>query len=62
MNHVVRSNATYFVIVVLPSRQIKRVVRLTACNCERCVFVTIFSGLKIRLHRLQMITLDQLIK
>ena len=34
----------YFVVVVLPSRQIKRVVRLTACNYERCVFVTIFSG------------------
>ena len=34
----------YFVVVVLPSRQIKRVVRLTACNYERCVFMTIFSG------------------
>ena len=48
----------YFVVVVLPSRQIKRVARLTACNYERCViFVTIFSGLKIRLRRLQTITL-----
>ena len=27
------------VVVVLPSRQIKRVVRMTACNYERCVFV-----------------------
>ena len=34
----------YFVVVVLPSRQIKRVVRLTACNYERCVSATIFSG------------------
>ena len=34
----------YFVVVVLPSRQIKRVVRLTACDYERCVSVTIFSG------------------
>ena len=33
----------YFVVVVLPSRQIKPVVRLAACNYERCVFVTIFS-------------------
>ena len=50
----------YFVVVVLPSRQIKRVVRLTACNYERCVFVTIFSGLKIRLCRLQTISLDKI--
>ena len=35
---------TYFVVLVLPSRQIKRVVRLTAYNYECCVFVTIFSG------------------
>ena len=34
----------YFVVVVLPSQQIKRVARLTACNYERCVFVTIVSG------------------
>ena len=34
----------YFVVVALPSRQIKRVVRLMACNYERCVSVTIFSG------------------
>ena len=40
---------TNYFVVVLPSRQIKRVVRLTACNYKRCVFVTIFSGLKIRL-------------
>ena len=33
-----------FVVVVLPSRQIERAVRLTACNYERCLFVTIFSG------------------
>ena len=45
----------YFVVVLL-SRQIKRVVRLTACNYERCVFVTIFSGRKIRL---QTIPLDK---
>ena len=45
----------YFVVVVFPSRQIKSVVRLTACNYERCVSVTIFSGLKIRLRRLQTI-------
>ena len=31
-------------VVVLPSRQIKPVVRLTACNYEHYVFVTIFSG------------------
>ena len=35
--------SNYFV-VVLPSRQIKQVVRLTACSYECCVFVTIFSG------------------
>ena len=40
----------YFVVVVLPSRQIRRVVRLTACNYGRCVFVTIFSGWKTRLR------------
>ena len=34
----------YFAVVVLPSRHMKQVVRLTACNYERCVFVTIFSG------------------
>ena len=34
----------YVVVVVLPSGQIKRVARLTACNYECCVFVTIFSG------------------
>ena len=34
----------YFVVVVLPSQQFKRVVRLTACNYGSCVFVTIFSG------------------
>ena len=34
----------YFVVVVLPSQQIKQVVRLTACTYERCVSVTIFSG------------------
>ena len=50
----------YFVVVILPSRQIKRVVRLTACNYERCVSVAIFSGWKIRLRRLQIITLDKL--
>ena len=32
----------YVVFIVLPSPQIKRVVRLMACNYERCVFVTIF--------------------
>ena len=38
-----RSDATnYFVVVVLPSRQIKRIFMLTACNYKRCVFVTIF--------------------
>ena len=36
----------YFVVVVLPSRQITRVVRLTACNYERCVSVTIFPDEK----------------
>ena len=49
----------YFV-VVLPSRQIKRVVRVTTCNYERCVFVTIFSRLKIRLRRSQTIRLDKI--
>ena len=34
----------HFVVAILPSRQIKRVVRLTTCNYGRCVFVTIFSG------------------
>ena len=34
----------YFVVVVLQSRQIKQVARLTTCNYERCVFETIFSG------------------
>ena len=29
---------TNYFAVVLPSRQNKRVVRLTACNYERCVF------------------------
>ena len=48
------------IVVVLPSRQIKRVVRLMACNYECCVFVTIFSGLKIRLRRLQTIPLDKI--
>ena len=52
----------YFVVVVLPSRKINRVAKLMACNYQRCVFVTIFSGCKIRLRRLQMITLDKLIK
>ena len=56
-----RMRLHYFVVVVLPSRQIKRVARPTACNYERCVFVTIFSGFKIRLRRLQIITLDKLI-
>ena len=33
------------VVVVLPSWQIKRVVRLTTCNYEvRCIVVTTFSG------------------
>ena len=50
----------YFVAVVLPSWQIKRVVRLTVCNYEPCVFVTIFSGWKIRLRRLQTIPLEQI--
>ena len=50
----------YSVVIVLPSRQTKRVVRLTACNYERCVFVTIFSGLKIRLLRLQTVPLDKI--
>ena len=50
----------YFVVVVLPSRQIKRVVRLTACNYERCVSVTIFFERKIRLRRLQTIPLDKI--
>ena len=31
----------YFVVVVLPSRQTKRVARLMACNYERCVIVCI---------------------
>ena len=52
----------YFVVVVLPCRQIKRVVRLTACNYERCVFLTIFSWWKIRLRRLQTIPLNKVIK
>ena len=34
----------YFVVVVLSSPQLKRVIKLTACNYELCVFVTIFSG------------------
>ena len=50
----------YFVVVVLPSRQIKPAVRLTACNYERCVSVTIFSGRKILLCRLQTIPLDKI--
>ena len=50
----------YCVVVVLPSRQIKRVVRLTACTYERCVSVTIFSGCKIRIRRLQTIPLDKI--
>ena len=37
---------TNYFVVVLPSRQIKRVVRLTACNYERCVFATIFPDEK----------------
>ena len=41
--------ATNYFVVVLPSQQSKRVVRLTACNYERCVSVTIFSGCKIRI-------------
>ena len=57
-----RIRPNYFVMVVLPSRQIKRVARPTACNYERCVFVTVFPGLEIQLHRLQIITLDKLIK
>ena len=56
-----RMRLNYFVVVVLSIRQIKRVARLMACNYERCVFVMIFSGLKIRL-RLQIITLDKWIK
>ena len=32
----------YFVVVIIPSRQIKRVVRLTACNYERCEGSDIF--------------------
>ena len=58
MNHGVRSN--YFVVVVLPSRQIKRVVRLAACNFERCVFETIIFRCKIRLRRIHTITLHQI--
>ena len=50
----------YLVVVVLLSRQIKPVVRPTACNYERCVFVTIFSGIKIRFRRLQTIPLDKI--
>ena len=38
------NTTNYFVVVVLPSRQIKRVARPAAYNYERCVFVTIFSG------------------
>ena len=52
----------YFVVVVLPSRQIKWVVRLMDCNYERCVFVTIFSGWKIRLRRLKRYHLIKWIK
>ena len=51
----------YFVVVVLPSRKIKRVARLTTYNYERCVFVTILYGCKIRPRRSQMITLDKVI-
>ena len=57
-----RMRLNYFVVDVLPSRQIKRVARLPACNYDRCVFVTIFSGCKIRLRRLQIITFDKSIK
>ena len=39
-----RTLPTNYFVIVLPSRQIKQVIRLTACNYERCVFVTIFSG------------------
>ena len=63
MNHVACAlNPTnYFVVVVLPSRQIKRVARLAASNYERCVFVTIFSGYKMRIRGSQIITIDELI-
>ena len=53
---------TNYFVVVLPSQQIKRVVRLTACNYERCVFVTIFSDEKYgsvyykRYHLIKLIT------
>ena len=52
----------YFVVVVLPNRQIKRVGRLTACNYERCVFMTIFSRRKIRLRTYKRNHLMKLIK
>ena len=54
----VRLRPNYFVVVLLPSRQIKWVARPTACNYECCVF----SGWEIRLHRLQIRKLDKWIK
>ena len=62
MNACALMPTNYFVVVVLPNRQIKRVARLAAYCYERCVLVTIFSGCKIQLRRLQMITLDKLRK
>ena len=58
----VQMRPNYFVLVLLPSRQINRVARPTVCNYERCVFVTLFFGWAIRLHRLQNITVEKIIK
>ena len=40
----VQMQLNYFVVVLLPSRQIKRVARPTACNYERYAFEALFFG------------------
>ena len=65
MNHAcVRMRPNYFVVDVLPSRQIKRVARPTGRNYERCVFVTFFPDEKYGSvdYELYIVTLDKLIK
>ena len=43
----VQIRPNYFVVVVLPSRQVKRVARPVASNHERCIFVIyLFPGEK----------------
>ena len=63
MNHVVRSDVTQLVCHGFITQSTNQAIsRPMACNYERFIFVTLVSGWEIHLHRLQIITLEKLIK